>query len=301
MPQVPVKMPDGLKPYIAHGIDLEWGNNGNNALGECPFCKRDKFGVTIHARDKTEAGVFNCFHGGCESGSRDRFLNRLWQRSVEDTQENSLEEIRKERGLLYVETLKAWGVASSLVDAKRLLIPAYDLQGRFKQVYHKNGEGAAKPTWDYGHELFGTHLYDSDKDDIHLCEGPWDTMALWELLGRFKETGGGLRPTGNLGISLLASANVLGTPGVKVFFKHWCPLFAGKRVFIWYDNDHPGRDNAGREKKPAGLEGVKRVAGILRAAQRKPAEVSYCEWGVEGYNTDLTHGLDIRDFLRGMR
>ena len=56
MPKKENDAPEKLRPYIAHGLELNWGENSANVIGTCPMCdKEGKFGVKI------ETGLYN-FH-----------------------------------------------------------------------------------------------------------------------------------------------------------------------------------------------------------------------------------------------
>lgn len=49
--------PKSLRPFLAHGVDLDWGGGGGQARGECPFCSSAKFYVAL------ETGKWDCLSG----------------------------------------------------------------------------------------------------------------------------------------------------------------------------------------------------------------------------------------------
>ncbi len=40
MPKV-IDKPRGLRPFLAHGVDLQWNEGEEQAHGDCPFCDRE--------------------------------------------------------------------------------------------------------------------------------------------------------------------------------------------------------------------------------------------------------------------
>ena len=142
--------------------------------------------------------------------------------------------------------------------------------------------------------------FNPSKSEIYLCEGPWDAMILWELLGNAKwnEEGEQLRSSANReNNSLLTDANVMAVPGCLTFSEAWAPLFAEKVVYLLYDSDHPIKSKSGKLLPPAGQTGMRRVATILAGAVNPPEQIVYLRWGSKGYNKDLPSGFDLRDGL----
>jgi hypothetical protein len=229
------------------------------------------------------------------------FLKCLWQRSYERTNGHT-KALAEERKLLWPDTLTQWGVARSIINGNWLL-PAYDVNGKFCQLYKlvkgKSGRMELHATSGLGHGLFAPMTWDRKATSIHLTEGPWDGMALWEVLKSAKETEDGLAETGSESSSLLAGSAVLAIPGcgsVGTPFAKWAPLFAGKRVILCFDSDHPRQYN-GQDVPPAGFDASKRAVRILSAAEKKPSRVEWLEWGVFGYDPSLKSGFDVRDLL----
>ena len=81
-------------------------------------------------------------------------------------------------------------------------------------------------------------------------------------------------------------ASVLAVPGCSTFFESWLPLFAGKRVRLMYDSDHPRQHpKTGQAIPPGGFEGMRRVAGVMAAAKEGPdAQAGRLESGEEPFS-----------------
>ncbi len=299
MPTTATKtLPKVLQPYFAHGLDLDWREGAEEATGDCPFCAREgKFSVSA------KTGLWRCYV--CNAGTQDGggnatiFLRELWSVSEDGTKEYA--ELRDQRELLEEDTLIHWGVCRSAVT-NQWLVPGFSVEAQLRQLYRymkiKNRwKLLGTPT--LGHQLHGVDLYHKDRPVVFLCEGPWDAMALWEVLGRCKEDNDEkLRPTANWKKSLLAEANILAVPGCTTFFEKWLPLFAGKTVNLMFDNDHPRKHpKTGKQLKPAGLDGMRKVTGMLSSAKEPPKAINYLRWGEKGWNPDLPSGHDVRDTL----
>lgn len=295
-------LPLALEPYVAHGLDLQVVKD--QATCDCPFCGRDgaKFAVDI------ETGQFNCFVCGVKGNSA-TFLRQLWTESEKAT--NDYSDLAADRKLVNEETLMFWGCCKSIIDGK-WLVPGWGIGGKLDQLYlrtpvkDKQGKWIKKllptPGIDLqgnSHAIFGVNLFDNSKRDLHLLEGCWDAMAMWEAMRCTKVTEAGLRFTANPADSMLENANVIATPGANVFFEQWVPLLEDKRVFIHFDNDHPKKNQmTGNTAEGAGIAGVKRVARMLLGSKHPPKEVHFLQWGEEiSHNPDLKSGWDVRDHL----
>ncbi len=298
--------PDALRPYLFHGIDLQWTVGGKEATGECPFCGREKFSVSL------ETGQWCCFKGSCdETGNAYTFLRKLCALCFDATDILTYNHLATDRGI-NADTLFKWYLCQG--QDGNWLVPGYNEKGALMQLYKYVRTEKGKrllPTPGLkrdktSHQLHGVNLYNKDNAIVYLCEGPWDAMILWEALGACKVIEG---PEGQVDLvrtaspeaSLLGNASVLAVPGAMVFREAWCSLFAGKVVNLMYDNDHERKHpKAGNPIKPAGLEGMKRVAGILSSSKEPPLEINYLAWGASGSNTSLPHGYDVRDALHSL-
>lgn len=283
------KSPEALKPYIFHGLELEYSGSDKEAIGDCCFCgKEGKFSVSI------KKGTWRCLTCG-ESGNQYTFLEMLWAEGVD----TNLDDLAEDRGL-EVTTLEAWGVSKSVLTGQ-WLVPGYNTQGEIRQLYRyatmKGGVKKLLATPTITHQVHGVNLYKPDKQVLYLCEGPWDAMKLWEVLSSTKERGGKFVRTKSDRGTLIKGANVLAVPGCSTFHDSWKGLFLGKKVYIVYDNDYPKKHN-GKMLPPAGYKGVQRVSGVLGTSTR---ETGFLKWGEEGYDEDLPDGTDVRDYLNGKR
>lgn len=297
MPKIATTGTNQLKPYLAHGIDLQHREGDRQAIGDCPFCGREgKFSVVI------TTGLWRCIvcPAGNEKGGGNStvFLRELWKQSGERT--SDYKPLVSSRKLLSADTLKAWGVVKSLIDGT-WLVPGYNAAGSLTQLYRyvldrASGKHRLYATPETPHGMFGVNLWDKKRDLAYITEGPWDAMAFWEVLNRTKSTGGKLELTGQAATSLGADANVIAVPGANVFQDGWLPLFKGKTVSVLFDSDHP-KEHQGKTLEPVGYVGMKRVANRLGAAEEPPEAIEWLNWGDGGYDSTLPSGTDIRDFL----
>lgn len=302
MPKVD-SIPESLKPFSFHGLDLTWRDGGTHATADCPFCSREgKFSIKI------ESGEWRCF--GCNEGDEKGnavkggnaviFIRKLWELST--TLQHEYEHLRAHRSLLSAQTLIDWGVRRSMTT-RNWLVPGYNVSGSLCQLY-KYIETPKRwqllPTSGMGHQLFGMNLWDANKQSVYLTEGPWDAMALWERLRSVKIDGESYRPTSNIDVSMYADANVLAVPGATTFFEAWLPLFAGKSVVLMFDSDHPREHPVTKSvAPPAGYLGMQRAAKVLSESEYRPISIEYIEWGPDGYDLQLPSGYDVRDLLTG--
>jgi hypothetical protein len=294
MPKVS-EVPEGLKAMVFHGVELGMAT-GDEVVGDCPLCgKEGKLYVNA------ESGLWSCKVCGA-AGNSSSFLHQYWETCVGDTKETDLERLAKERGLRSTEVLSAWGVCKSVLSGE-WLVPGHSASGQVAQLYRyckdaASGKMKLMATPGLPHQLMGAGTYDPKKDEVCLCEGPWDGMALWEVLRTAKLTGDKLIVTGQPASSLYKKSNVLAVPGANVFSETWRPLFAGKRVWLLYDSDHPTVNPATKKPSdPAGLAGARHAAGVLGDGEGAPAEIGYLKWGPDGYDPDHLSGYDVRDLL----
>src|SRR5574343_737865 len=229
-----LETPEKLRPYTFHGLELRIGEK-EAVAEECPFCGEEgKFGVSV------DEGLFRCFK--CDSrGNAYVFLAKLWDALDAATKADKYEELAADRGLLTPDPLIHWGIVWNR-RRREWAVPGRNLKYEVRPLYRYARVVRKRlllATPGVGHQMSGVNLFDRHKPVVYLCEGVWDAMALWELLGQVKRTKEGLAPSGNPRASLLAEANVLSVPGSSVFAEPWKELFAGKDVALLYDNDHP--------------------------------------------------------------
>lgn len=290
MPQVRQNLPDALKPFEFHGLALTHKEGQSEVRVDCVWCgKAGKLYVNA------ESGQYHC--KSCnESGNAYTFMRRLWETAP--THSGRVSALAEEKGLS-VESLIRFGVRENPISGD-VVCPGFDAHGKVNQLYRWTwnpvGErhywNMAKGT---NHWLLGVEGFDHDRQTVYVCEALWDGCALWDLLGRVRRTENGVYlPSDGIEDSLLADANVVAVPSCAGFSDQWCELFAGKRVYFLYDNDHP--DKVGRL---GAMEGTKHAVGKLAVCEHPPAAMHWLRWGEDGYAPDLKSGYDLRDLLAG--
>lgn len=284
------------RPFSFHGVHLN--GTGEQLTGDCPICRGDgKFFVN------RLTGLWDCKKCSA-SGNPLTFLRQLHAEADKATAD--YKELVRSRGLMYPDSLMAFGVARSYLTGE-WLVPGLSPDGKVSQLYRygkdrKSGKSILLATPDHHHALFAEKMPVPDRaETVYLCEGPWDAIALHEILARTKRSDDGeLVFTGNVEASLLARSAVIGVPGVGSFSDKWVNLFAGRRVVLLFDNDHP-REVGGRQVVGAGWAGARRTAGLLARAEEPPARIDVLRWGSSeetGHDPDLPSGHDVRDWLR---
>jgi len=271
-------------------MPVQWSDGEQQALADCPVCGKDR-----HFRINCETGQSKCLV--CGVGWNAYGLIRLWDQGCEQTSLDSYSPLCDSRGIS-PETLWSWGVVKSVLDDGEWLIPGYDGNGHISNLYKYSVGGTPIPTPTLSHQLHhAASSFNPNAPIFYVCEGPWDGMALWEMLGyarKEKDHRGEVKLVETVSVDrcLRASCEVVAVPGVNVWKEGWTPLFAGKDVCIMYDSDHPVNGST-----PAGLGGVELVCRSIAAAL--PKSVTYLRWGVDGYAPSLPSGFDVTDALMG--
>lgn len=322
---IPIKrkqeeIPAQLKPFVEHGTDFRTIGD-SQAVAECPFCgAAGKFFVGL------SEGLWDC-KVCSRAGNPTVFVRTVWEESRADL--TPLKNLADERGLLGPETLEKWGVRVSGITGE-WIVPGFNTAGRVCQLYRwerlpGRSKNTLMATSGLGHYLFGVPLFDKACRTVYVCEGPWDAMALYEVMLDCRRA---VRPDGSewmamagtRSTSLLADASVIAAPGANVFMEQWGQLIGGRDVVILYDSDHP-RLKCPKctkswskityeecptcavplkppEQPPSGLEGTKRACRVMAKFEDQPTSVSYLRWGPDGYDPALDTGHDLRDWLR---
>lgn len=286
MPKV-TETPAALRPFIFHGLQVEYPNGGEQGTATCPFCNRErKFYISI-ADGRWSCKV--CATGNDKGGGNVyTFLRQLWEVSARAGADD-LRTLAEDRSLLDVETLTKWGVVQSHLTGE-WLVPGYAVEGgglnqlyRYVPSMKDEGRHVLLTTPTLNHQLHGYQLFDKKRDAVWITEGPWDGMALWEVLQHSKDR----------------ESNVLAVPGCGTWNPKWGEALAGKWVTLLYDNDHPKEDEQGRVIEPAGYVGMRRVAKLLLAQPIPPKGIRYLAWGgaAKDHDPELRAGFDLRDWL----
>lgn len=294
MPKVS-EVPEKIQPYVGLGLDLT--DQGREWNCECPFCGRDKkFNVNA------TTGMFRCLicSEGTEKGGGNAytFIRALWDLCAKATPIQDYKELAASRRFLDYNTLISWGVVKSTITGK-WLVPGYGADGKLNQLYRYmrvEGRMALLVTPTLGHQLHGMNLYKPKRKKLYFNEGPWDGMAMWEVMRKAKFTSSGeLLETSSEESSLLGDANILAAPGCNVFFPSWIPLFKDKDVYLIYDSDHPRiHPKTNQEIAPAGYQGQRRVIELIGGVANSIHQI---QWGPNGYDPDRPSGFDTRDML----
>ena len=281
-------VPEGLRLFKFHGLELRGDLSREEVLSDCPFCDRQgKFAIN------KKTTKWNCLSASCGlKGNNYEFVRTLYQEASKLKQD--YRDLSKNRGL-EPDTLKTWGVVRSPINGA-WLIPGYNYDKKLVQLYKyartDKGMAVIPGPGLSGLVMFGSQLYNEKKPMVYLCEGYWDGLRLYEVLRNHREMDGQYIEDrkGNL----LRNANVLAVPGCGSFKDTWSYAFRGKMVYIVFDNDHPKNG-----KPSSAYSGLKRTVGILQGSRYQPNSIEYFKWGDKGYDKRLPHGYDLRDYMKG--
>lgn len=301
--------PELLRPYLFHGIFLDYAGESIQVKGDCPFCSRENHFVV--SRDN---GMFRCLvcgegaqKGGGNAYTFIRLLHKVsFQLQKTKTHgDQDLATLAANRGL-DLSTLRRWGVCKSIIDGEWLL-PAYNWKSKIANLYRYTslqgsmkllGTPSCKP------QLFGLQFWNGNKEEVRLSEGPWDAMAQEEVAASTQ-----VRPDGTVSPvkrdwksaqTMFATTNFLGVAGINGFNEAWTDKFRGKTVTLMFDNDHPKEHPSGEMLPPAAYEASRRITGLLANANPeayRPDTIQYLSWGPEGYDPSLPDHHDVRDVL----
>lgn len=324
---------DYLKAFRTHGLTdltLITGSSKPQARCECPFCGKSKMYIS------PETSKLDCKTCMPNGGNLTTFLRMVYNVSKEVGDDRFFEELRKDRKLLKISTLKAWGIRKHFLTGE-VIVPGYNPQGKIVTLYryvteHKSGKRALYVTPATGHGLLapsntkgfadGPRL--AEISNVFICEGVWDGMVLWEMMRYTKnpdtesalESSTRFSPTSSEEASLLKDTAVFAVPGCNVFYPQWPLVCAGKQVSLLFDNDHAKEAPPGSGRwVRTGYDGMKRVANILLNYEEPPESIQYLKWSgkivtpgadknpkqpslsMDGYDPKLPDGADVRDFI----
>lgn len=302
MPKVLKDQPETLQPYVFHGLDVDWRTNSKEAVSQCPWCdKEGKFSLNV------KTGQWRCLVCGEGStkggGNIASFLKMLWEKGFENVSDEAVNSLAADRKLLSPESILYWQLGVNPVE-NSWVIPGFNVDGKLSGLYKYTWNGQrmmCMPTPGRGHHLFGMNLYDPKKETLYLCEGIWDSIALWEIMSKSKRNElDEIVPTSNIKASLLEDANILGAPSSSVFMESWEKVCQDKSVVLMAHNDHPRvNPKTGDVIPSASYAGIQRIAQTLSSSRTPPREISVLFWGEHGPNLELPSGYDVRDALSG--
>jgi hypothetical protein len=294
-------LPDTLKPYHYHGVELRYKEKEKYAMGDCPWCGGDKkFGVRV------ESGLWKCWvcaDGEKEGGNTVTFVRRLWELSKKQTKMEQYEQYAMEKHICSPQSLIDWGLAWNSLT-RHWIAPGFGITKTLSTLYvlspfkKPNGTTIMRwlPTPAMGMKIYGLHLFDTKKPVVYVCEGFNDGVALYEVLKAAKVVKEQLVLTTSVKESLLADANVIAIPGCGQWQPSWNKLIEGKEVRIMFDNDYP--DPKFPDAFGAGYAGTIRTATLMYHESHKALSVEGLVWGVGGHEKSLPDGYDVRDCLR---
>lgn len=311
MPPLPTPNDDIINVFRAHGINPNPSTNGQ-ASTDCPFCGREeKFYIN------RVSGLFDCKVCGVK-GNPIEFLRLLYQVSLDGTTEEQYQELARERKYLGTNELKELGFAFN-PNRDEWIVPGFFQENsrggnkfQIKQLYHwtdyksKDGKKHLQATPTFSHCLYGVREFDDSKPDIWCCEGPWDYLALKEILSITKLNDSfEYEQTGNIESSLYSNINLLAIPSTTVLNEQWLYLLSGKRVFLLLDNDHPKNitDINGKvtRHEPPAWSAYQRIVRKIIDTGVRPQEIKFLYWGKDrkevNHNPSLKAGYDVRDLL----
>lgn len=274
--------PEKLRPYLFHGLDLNYTKGEKDAVGDCVFCGRDgRFSI------KVDTGQWQCLK--CmEKGNIYSFLDKLLALSIEATSNEEYDELAADRRLLFPETLVLWNIGKSVLTDK-WIIPGFNVHGKVCQLYKYTkveGRMALLATPTLGHQLLGMNVYNTDFPNVHVCEGVWDSMSWWETIRRIPE---------------YKNTNVLGIPSATVFKDIWTNPLAGKNVSLMVHNDHNKKHpKTGQPIPSVSYSGASRIAGLATNSSEPCGNLTVLNWSggdAVGPSDSLPSGYDLRDAL----
>ena len=132
------KPPEKLRPYIFHGLDLDWESGEEQLTTDCPFCDREG-----HFSINRSTGKWRCRSCGQgnekQGGNAIVFIRMLWQQSDEATK--AYQPLATERRL-QPDTLMYWGVCRSTLTGD-WLVPGYSVAKKdIVQLYYLRDIGS---------------------------------------------------------------------------------------------------------------------------------------------------------------
>lgn len=216
-----------IKSYVKlfnwHGMNLPLSSSEKDLIDDCPFCGAiGKFAVN------QKKSTWRCFTCDCKGNSYG-FLSKWHEHCLAKTTDEQYDEFAKSRGL-NPEILIAFELAYDETNCC-WLIPIYKINEHNKRTminlktYRVNQDGTKEffgtPYCSQG--LFNQPALNENHSPVFICEGEWDAMALLSC-----------------DLSDFDNALVVAVPGANTFKDEWVELFAGRSVYLLYDNDHAG-------------------------------------------------------------
>jgi hypothetical protein len=249
-----------LKVFHQHGFILHGDiKESKQAQGRCPFCgNKDHFFINLLDKNRRwdckkcmEAGGYLMFL------QKKAEYNHTFLKSIAG--KRVLDSFCKDRAL----------DAKTILDSKigydpfleHYTLPVYGVNGNILNLKIKKGKTFIG-TSGCNQELYGLSVLNQHAENIYLCEGEWDCLALREAFRKVNDT----------------LSQVVAVPGAGILKTTWIPWFNKKNATLCYDNDHAGK--TGMEKA------IKLLSPVVK-------ELSFIHWPEE-----LPSGFDIRDLYK---
>jgi len=226
-------MPPSIESFEFHGF-VQQGKSGNQIIGQCPFCLKDK-----HFYINEDNLLWDC-KVCLLSGSFNTFLHQIAEGgagAMEDAHWKTLAINRQ----LPRSAFKDWGIG---YNGLRFTLPVLDREGKVINIRTFRLNGNFITTKGVGGSLFGLQHYETT-GPIYLTEGEWDAIALRYMMKKLKKPG-----------------VVLGVPGANSFSQQWVGWFQDRVVYALYDNDDAGAKGA--ELCKTRLAGVAKRLSIVK-------------------------------------
>ena len=255
-------LPQNIKPFACHGIEVEKPNNSGNWVADCPYCEKErKFFIT------EETGQWDCKSCG-KSGNIITFLTDLSKRLKKNTTPKLFRKLSLDRGTtrigdttyihkLPVSIIRDFNIGYN-IDTAEWCIPCITSRRTVKDLRHWH-DGQMMATAGIKLQLGGEDRIIKSKK-VWICEGEWDAIWLQALLK-----------------DLNIKDGICWVPGASVFKDNWVKLFKDKDVICVMDADQAG--DTGQERV------YKKIKGVTK-------KLSFVNWPDQ-----VQEGFDLRDFI----
>lgn len=202
-----------LRAFTIHGAHFH-DTNSSQAVGDCPFCFKEKHFYVNYTKLLWDCKVCS------KKGNLQTFIKEINKRNLEGFDVKARKKLSKDRKL---PTFVFNGLEIGF-DGIRYTLPIRNHEGKIQDLRHYKPGQKVMSTSQCSLGIFGLEkLLASKKEQVFLCEGEWDTIAMQWLLNKNKYPG----------IAVC-------TPGCTTFREEWANFFKGRDVLICYDHDTPG-------------------------------------------------------------